>query len=88
MRPLRLLGCCFHRLQRLAKRRAQYAAFGDDGGDVLGRGHVEGGIADAYAVGRELLAAVVGDFNAGRSSMGMASPVAVAMSMVDQGAAT
>jgi hypothetical protein len=41
---------------------AEDAALGDDGGDVLGRGDVEGGVFDACAVGGHLLAVGVGYF--------------------------
>ena len=41
---------------------AEDAAFSNNGGDVLSRSYVEGGVADADAVGSQLLAAVMGDF--------------------------
>ena len=44
---------------------AEDAALGDDGGDVLRRGDVEGGVLDADAVGGDLHAVDVGDFAGG-----------------------
>jgi len=41
---------------------AKDAALGDDGGDVLGGGNVEGGVFDGHAVGGHLFAVGVGDF--------------------------
>jgi len=52
-------------MERLNVGGAEDAALGDDGGDVFGGCDVEGGVADADAVGRELLAAVVRDFDLG-----------------------
>src|ERR1035438_9119430 len=52
----------FHFFEGLDVWGAQNATFGDDGGDVFGGRYIERGIADADAVGRELLAAVVRDF--------------------------
>ena len=44
---------------------AEDAALGDDGGDVLGGGDVEGGVLDGCAVWGHLLAVGVGDFAGG-----------------------
>ena len=55
----------FHLAERFAVRRAENAALGDDSGDVLCGRDVEGGIADADAVRRELFAGVVRDFDGG-----------------------
>jgi hypothetical protein len=48
-----------HRPERFAERCSQHASLGNNVSDVLSRGHVKGRIANAYAVGRELLAAIV-----------------------------
>src|SRR5580698_7407267 len=48
--------------QGLAVGRAENAALGNDGGDILGRGHVEGRVFDSYSVRGHLLAAMVSDF--------------------------
>src|ERR1019366_10329327 len=43
-----------HGADRFRIGRSQDAAFGDDGGDIFGGRHVEGGILDGDAVGRDL----------------------------------
>src|SRR5580693_10325341 len=62
LKETKTAACSFHNLERFRIGRAQYSALGDDGGDVLGWGHVEGWVADAYAVGRYLLAGMMRDF--------------------------
>ena len=52
----------FHGFQGLGVGLAQDSALGDDCGDVLCRSYVEGGVADADAVGRKLLPSMVRDF--------------------------
>jgi hypothetical protein len=54
-------GLVRHGADGFVVRSAKDAALGDDGGDVLGRGDVEGGVFDGYAVGGHLLAVGVGD---------------------------
>src|SRR6266702_3237976 len=54
-----------HVLNGLFVGGAEDAAFGDDGGDVLCGGDVDGGVFDAYAVWGHLLAVGVGDFGRG-----------------------
>ena len=83
-----LAGDQFHLAERFGVGGAQHAALGDDGGDVFGRSHVEGGIADADAVRSELLAAVMRDFDRRRAPRWeWRRRLGVAESMVDQGAA-
>ena len=60
-RVLQLAGDQFHLLERLRERRAQNAAFGDDGGDILAGRDIEGRVADTHAVGRELRAGMMRD---------------------------
>src|ERR1700678_3143333 len=52
-----------HRCQGFGVGGAQHASLGDDGGDVLGRSYIEGRVANADSVRRELLSSVVGDFH-------------------------
>ena len=78
-----------HRRNRLAADGFDQAAFGDDGLDEPGGGHVEGRIVDADAVGGGLAAEAVRDFFGGRAaSMGIWSPVSSDRSNVLVGAAT
>jgi sugar lactone lactonase YvrE len=53
----------FHGFQRLGVGLAQDSELGDDCGNVLCGGYVEGGVADTDAVGRKLLPSVVRDFD-------------------------
>jgi sugar lactone lactonase YvrE len=61
--PAPLIRYKFHGLQGLGVGLAQDSALGDDCGNVLCGGYVEGGVADADAVGRKLLPSVVRDFD-------------------------
>ena len=54
-----------HALNGLFVGGAEDAAFGDDGGDVLCRGNIEGRVLDGYAVRGHLLAVGVGDLGGG-----------------------
>jgi hypothetical protein len=56
---LDLRGSEFQFSQRLFVGSVQGSAFGDDGGDLLCRGHVEGWVFDADFLGSELLCGVV-----------------------------
>src|SRR5271170_6904018 len=50
-----------HGLDGFVVGRCEDAALGDDGGDVLGGGDVEGWVFDGYSVGGHLFAVGVGD---------------------------